>query len=98
MPFTLFSCAFGFVAGVAAGAEEDDEATAATGAGVEGPGAGVPDRDGSPLTVKSLPWASIIALGKLENFVSSTFGRCNRASVNKAFTSGDGSVVRDHWY
>jgi hypothetical protein len=94
VPFTLFSCAFGFAAGV----EEDDEATAATGAEVEGPGAGVPDRDGSPLTVKSLPWTSIIALGKLENFASSTFGRRNRASVNKAFTSGDGSVVRDHWY
>ena len=50
---TFFMRALGF----ATGAEEDDEATAATGAGagVEVPGAGVPDRDGSALTVKSLP-------------------------------------------
>ena len=67
----FFTGALGFATGV----EEDDEATAATGAGVEVPGAGVPDRDGSALTVKSLPWTSIIALGKLESLVSNTFGR-----------------------
>ena len=75
---TFFTRALGFATGV----EEDDEATAATGAeaevpGVEVPGAGVPDRDGSALTVKSLPWTSIIAPGKLENLVSSAFGRRN---------------------
>ena len=80
------------------GVEEDEDATTATGAEVEVPGAGVPDRDGSALTVKSLPWTSIITVGKLENLVSSTFGRRSLATVNKALTSGDGSVVRDHWY
>lgn len=82
----------------ATGVEEDDEATAATGAEVVFPGAGVPDREGSALTVKSLPWTSIITPGKLESLVSSAFGRRNLATVNKALTSGDGSVVRDHWY
>ena len=91
---TFFARGLGF----ATGAEEDDEATAATGTEAEVPGAGVPDRDGSALTVKSLPWTSIMTLGKLENLVSSTFGRRNWATVNKALTSGDGSVVRDHSY
>ena len=84
--------------GFATGVEEDEEATAATGAEVEVPGAGVPDRDGSALTVKSLPWTSIITPGKLESLDSSTFGRRSLATVNKALTLGDGSVVRDHWY
>ena len=91
---TFFGRALGFATGVG----EDDEATAATGAGVEFPGAGVPDRDGSALTVKSLPWTSIIAAGKVESLDSSTFGRRSLATVNKALTSGDGSVVRDQWY
>ena len=89
---TFFTRALGFATGI----EEEDEATAATGAEVEVPGAGVPDRDGSALTVKSLPWTSIITPGKLESLVSKTFGRRSLASVNKALTSGDGSVVRDH--
>ena len=89
---TFFTRALGFATGI----EEEDEATAATGAEVEVPGAGVPDRDGSALTVKSLPWTSIITPGKEENLVSKTFGRRSLASVNKALTSGDGSVVRDH--
>ena len=93
---TFFTRALGFATGV----EEDDEAevTAATGAEAEDPGAGVPDRDGSALTVKSLPWTSIITPGKLESLASSTFGRRCLAITNKASTSGDGSVVRDHWY
>jgi hypothetical protein len=89
---TFFARGLGFSTGV----EEDDEATAAIGAEVEVPGAGVPDRDGSVLTVKSLPWTSIITPGKSESLVSSTFGRRCLATVNKALTSGDGSVVRDH--
>lgn len=89
---TFFTRGLGFATGV----EEDDEAAAATGAEVEVPGAGVPDRDGSALTVKSLPWTSIITTGKLESLVSNTFGRRCLARVNKALTSGDGSVARDH--
>ena len=92
---TLFSCC---TLGFAAGVEEDDEAAAATGTDVGVPGAGVPDRDGSELTVKSLPWTSIITLGKLANFASITFGRRDRASVNNALTSGEDSVVSDQSY
>ena len=76
----------------------DDDATAATVPDVEIPGVGVPDRDGSALTVKSLPWTSIITPGRLESFVSITFGRRDRARVNNALTSGEAPVVSDHSY
>lgn len=81
LTFLFLSCALGLAAGV----DEDDEATAATGAGAVA-GAGVPDRDGSALTVKSLPWASIIELGKVESLVSIACGRRDRASANNALT------------
>lgn len=61
-------------------------------------GAGVPERLGSALTVKSLPWVSMSAEGKVASFVSNAAGRRALASAKMAITSGEGSVERVQSY
>lgn len=87
-----------FSVGFFTGAADDVDATA--GAGVEAPlpGAGVPTRLGSALTVRSFPWVSMMALGNVANFVSSAVGKRVLANANKALTSVDDSVVRLQLY
>ena len=77
-----------------------DDVDAIPGAGVEAPlpGAGVPTRLGSALTVRSFPWVSMMALGNVANFVSSAVGKRDLANANKALTSVDDSVVRLQLY
>jgi hypothetical protein len=78
------------------GAADDVDAPA----GVEAPlpGAGVPTRLGSALTVRSFPWVSMMALGNVANFVSSAVGKRVLANANKALTSVDDWVVRLQLY
>jgi len=61
-------------------------------------GAGVPERLGSVLTVRSFPWVSISAVGNSANFVSRAIGRRDLARVNNASTAGEESVVRVQLY
>jgi hypothetical protein len=66
---------------------------------VVGPGgAGVPERLGSALIVRSLPCVSMIAEGNSASFVSRAVGRRLLASSNKAVTAGVGSVVKVQVY
>lgn len=88
----FFSCFF-TGSGAAVLAAEVEAAGAA-----ELPGTGVPDRLGSVLMVRSLPWLSMMAAGNCANLASRTLGRRALASANNALTAGEESVDSRHWY
>lgn len=73
-------------------------ALAASEVEAEAAGAGVPDRLGSPLTVRSFPWVSTSATANSANLVSSAVGRRDFARENRDSAAGDDAVVRVHWY
>ena len=84
-----------FFAGVAFGtAAGFGAATVDVGVPVDTPGAGVPLRLGSALTVRSFPCVLMIAGGNSANFASRTPGRRVRASLYTASTAGLDDVVR----
>lgn len=62
---------------------------------VEAAGAGVPDRLGSPLTVRSFPWVSTNATANSANFASRAVGSRDFAREKTESTSGEDGVVRD---
>ena len=61
-------------------------------------GAGDAVRLGSPLTVRSPPWVSIIAAGNSANFASNAVERRDLATEKRAATAGEVSVVRLQLY
>jgi len=61
---------------------------------VEAAGAGVPDRLGSVLTVRSLPCVSTIATANSANLVSRAVGSRDLARAKIESTSGEEAVVR----
>jgi hypothetical protein len=61
-------------------------------------GAGVPERLGSVLTVRSLPWVSISAAGNSANLVSRAVGRRDFARAKSESTAGDEAVVSVQLY
>ena len=78
--------------GAAAGDAADDEEVA----GAAEPGAGVPLRLGSALTVRSLPWVLMIAAGNSDSLACNTAGSFDLARLYTFSTAGLRSVVRDH--
>lgn len=70
----------------------------APGAAADAAGAGLPWRDGSAETVRSLPCVSTIAAGNALNFASSAAGRLFFASWKSASTAGVRAVVKLHSY
>jgi hypothetical protein len=61
-------------------------------------GAGVPERLGSVLTVRSFPCVSIIATGNSANFASRATGKRDFAREKRASTAGDEEVLRVQLY
>ena len=94
--FKGFSTFFAAGAGVGAFAVVVD--VDATGTEFVPDGVGVPVRLGWALTVKSLPWVSMIAPGNSANLVSRATGSLDFANLNKASTTGLDEVVSDHSY
>lgn len=61
-------------------------------------GAGVPERLGSALIVRSLPCVSTRATGNSANLASRAAGRRDLASAKRALTAGEVAVLRVQLY